>query len=221
MEVEADALGQLEVLPAQGVGGAEAVQQLGCAPLVVRDREGCAPVVGVGEDLRDAVDELEQQVGALEEREPLVLARGLEHHGPGGPGAMTEVGRHHVGRHAIGGERLRPFAEALEVGRARAHVVDQPPHHQVDVPAHPGADVLARGPEAAVLGPVPEAVQDPVGEQIEVRALDDAPDRVARTGAGLHGAHRLSLVVQVHMPRDEICSRCVFAGRARPGMMRA
>ena len=203
LQLEAEPLGELVVLADQRGVGADPGQQAERAALLV-GHHGRRPrgLVGVREQLRYAVDELEQQVGALEQRRALVLAGGLEQRGPGVAGAVAEVRRHHVGRHAFRGETACALAEALQVLLGGPLVVHEPAHHQVDVPAHPRAHVLARGPEAPVLGPVPEAVEDPLGEPVEVRALDDAPDHVTGAGACLH--------VTI------ISSRCARAHPARP-----
>ena len=109
----------------------------------------------------------------------LVVVGRLEQRGPGVARAAPEVRRDDVGRHAVGGQRLRALAEALEVGLGRRLAVDQPADDQVDVPAHPRAQVLAQRPEALVLGAIPEAVDHALGELVEVGALDDPADRLS------------------------------------------
>ena len=117
-----------------------------------------------GEQLGHLVHELEEQVRALQQRGALVLVRRVQQGRPRVARAAPEVRGHHVRRHAVRRPPTRPLAEALEVGGGGAAVLGQPAEHQVDVPAHPGPELVARGLEALVLRPGPEAVEHTLGE---------------------------------------------------------
>jgi hypothetical protein len=89
------------------------------------------------------------------------------------------------------------LAEHVQLPLAGRLTQGQPADDQIQVPAHPGADVPARGVKALEGGLLPEAVEHPVGEHLEIGALDDPPEYLAAT-------ERLHVrIVHLHSPRRQ------------------
>src|SRR5436305_4378930 len=170
--------------------------------------------VHVREDPRHLVDVLEQQVGTLQQGRALLIAGCLEQRRPGEARAASEVCQHDVGWGPVGGASACCLAEGTQLRFARAAALDQPADHEVEVPADPGPDLFARWIQTLELGQVPEAVQDPVGERLQVRSLHDPAEHV-------RASHRRSMApatVHVHSspPLKRAAVRCESAARGAP-----
>jgi hypothetical protein len=168
------ASGQLDLLGGRALVAAQAADQRARQTLVGVHRYGAlSGLIGLGIYPGDAVDELEQEVGALEQSLALLALRHRQCRVPGKARAAAEVARHEVHRQPAVDLGPGALAQPVQIGLARCLSVDQPPQHDLEVPAGPPVCVAAWRPGPQQFRARPVAVEDPVGELVQVGPLHE------------------------------------------------